>query len=289
MRVSKDSPLRPQPLPEPTLPSFQGPFWGPLPCPPVPFQSLWPQLPGRQCGCSPRLFFSLWFPPPCGLPRTLDTEVPWRLISGDWSQICRRGPGSFWELFRPLLPAQRPHLGVRTKHLTSDMTTTAPGPRPCTCFSPRMHFSETSLLLASKAEGQSGRSLHLPCRHSVPLPSPRSGPWRQPSAHPTHFPPAHGGLCKGQTCSCHMRKPSWHGPWFVWLVRLAAPSSDQAMHRAVSMTQCSSCPFATGSALKQHFLRKSSLALPVRLGPDTPPAPPELSSEAMGRVIHSHL
>lgn len=180
------------------------------------------------------------------------------------------GPRLLLGAFCPLLPTQCPHLGVRTKapHLRNDHD--SPGPRPCTCFSPRTPFSETSLLLASKAEGQSGRSLHLPCHHSVPLPSPWSGPWRQPSALPTHFPPAHGGLCKGQTCSYHTRKPSWHGPWFVWLVRLAAPSSDQAMHRAVSITQCSSCPFATGSALKQHFLRKSSLALPVRPGPDTP-------------------
>lgn len=264
LRVSRDSPLRPQPLPEPTLPSFQGPFWGPLPCPPCLFSPSGPPLPGRQCGCSPTLFFSLWFPPLCGLTRTLDTEVPWRLISGDWSQICHWGPGSFWELSAHCCLHCAPIWGCERRHLTSGMTTTAPGPRPCTCFSPRV---------PSKAEGQSGRSPHLPCRHSVPLPSPRSGPWRQPSTLPTHFPPAHGGLCKGQTCSCHTRKPSWHSPWFVWLVCLAAPSSDQAMHRAVSMTQCSSCPFTTGSALKQPFLRKSSLALPVRLGPDSPPPP----------------
>lgn len=170
------------------------------------------------------------------------------------------------------------------------MTTTAPGPRPYTCFSPRMPFSETSLLLASKAEGQSGRSLHLPCHHSVPLPSPRSGPWRQPSTLPTHFPPAHGGLCKGQTCSCHMRKPSWHGPWFVWLVRLAAPSRDQATHRTVSVT-CKALPALLPQALRRNSTSSGSLPWPSLLGsaPKPPPHPPELSSEAVGRVIHSHL
>lgn len=225
LSVPTGPPLRPLPSRSPLCLPL-----GVAPCPPVPSQPLLPlarrPLPGH--------LFSLRFLPLCGLARTPETEVPQRLRDG--SQVCSRSPGSSWELHAHCCLHNAPIWGLRAKAPRLWRAHDGPLALNLRLLPAQGAPLREKLLLASKAaRGPVSAFSAFP----VVTPS-RCHPLSQDHGHSfltdlriPHSPPSsplstpqpQWAVPSANLAVAHTRKPSLHGPRFVWFISLLRPAT----------------------------------------------------------------
>ena len=139
--------------------------------------------------------------------------------------MCTWSPGSFWEPLTGFQPhPEHVHNCTLTISLRLLLSQGPPSRTEALPLASKVNLGinfllaphgPSSCILAPTCIHRLPGSLHLPCHHSVPLPSPPSGQLKQLPVFPTGLPPAHPpphghtGLCKMQT---HTENHLSHSP-----------------------------------------------------------------------------